>query len=50
MFNIILIILSLIICIIHLYKFGIEDRFDIDFLVLFTLLIALFLTNIIFYF
>lgn len=45
MFNIIIIVLSLIVSIVHLCKFGIEDRFDIDFLVLFILLITMFVYN-----
>lgn len=45
LFNIIIILISLMVCVIHLHKFGIEDRFDIDFLVLCTLLITMFLYN-----
>ena len=47
MFNLILIILSLIVCLIHLYKYGIEDRYDIDFLVIFVIILIMLIYNII---
>lgn len=43
MFNLIITFVALIICIIHLLKFGIEDRYDIDFLLIFILLICSFI-------
>ena len=46
-FSLIIIIITLIICVIHLFKFGIEDRYDIDFLLIFVLLICNFIYTLI---
>lgn len=46
MFNIVITILLMIVCCRHLYKFGVEDIFDIDFLIVFILVIALFVYNV----
>ncbi len=46
MINIILIIFPLIMCILHLQKYGIEDKYDIDFLIVLIELIILLLYNI----
>ena len=46
MVNIVIIIFGLIICGIHIYKYGIEDVYDIDFLIISTLFIVMFFYNL----
>lgn len=46
MFNIIISVLACIVCCIHVFKYGIEDRYDIDFLIILILLSIMFIYNI----
>ncbi len=46
MINIVLVLLPIIACIIHLRKYGIQDRFDIDFLIVFVELLSILVYNI----
>ena len=47
MFNIIVVIFGLIICGIHIKKYGLEDKYDVDILIILVLLIVLFVYNVI---
>ncbi len=47
MFSIIFTLIALVVCVIHLFKYGIEDRYDIDFLIIFILQVLILIFNII---